>query len=858
DFYANPELSSITGAEIHQIFAILGNSDLITALAPIAIEVGSDIYEQDLGIPIEDLYAIDYQAEFETLGAVAETLFDILSNSGAFSGGGVEVNVTGDDVRTLFGDMSDSSLVVLLASALIIPMLENGDSTISAIVTVPDGLDWSEELVAVGNVLGAIVDSGVTISDLEGGDPAVFLNAVSSVDLTMLMSSELITNALINILSGDAGIEGLDFLTIPDDIVWRDTYDGSGNLIQAGELRNILVALNAITGVLTNFDFNNLDMSFVSELSDDVIDDIFESRVLVATISTMLLSQDLGDLPLVIPNDVFDGDGYLLKSELKALAKSIALVVSGVDQGFDVQIILNLTETDIQTLLSSRIVAATVGKMVYDMGSDILTIPATVVESVAVDASTVDVVDATELQAILMSLKVLDLTNFDNLAFDASILSSLELIPDVGDPTELDDAKIDTLLSSEIIHATVSQMIIDLGSGASTLLTIPEEDVDGNAIVETVSGTDYVAKAELHALLQALYAIGIGDFATMSFEDTSLILTHKDLLLESAMIHATISSMILDLASGAITIPQTDVLGNPILVAYSDVTYISRTELSAFLDALQLLGIGDPTAFTNSLDLSVLSTGENQDLYLSSAIMHATTSQTLIDLGAGVLLIPLLEEDGVTPVQAQVGPVGDQTTYIVKDEIKAMIDAFLIMGFGDLSSFGGSISSTLIFDHIDTVLLSSSLQATISDQLLNVTSGSLIIPDEDELGNPIRIVQSDVTYVAQTEILAIVDALDMLGLTDLTTFDMTPAVLFTVDFNDLLASATMHATVSDYVLQAAVDETAAPGSAALVIPSDLRENFDLAGVVDDGERVQKAELILLLTSLQTLGITDFS
>ena len=863
DFYDTQVVSDITGDEIREAFSLLSNSKLITSLLPVAIEVGADYYEQPLDISAEDLYAIDYQTELENLGAISGTLFDILNSAGVVGGNGSvdQIDVDGDTIRGLFGDFSDSSLVVLLASNLLVPYIDNSEGDIKLILTIPADLDWEAEFVAIGDVLGAVLDADVTVADIMGGDPNILLQAVSSIDLTVLMNSEIITGALINILSGNSGIEGLNILTIPGDIVWRDTYDEFGNLQTPGELRNILIALNALTGALSDFDINNIGLDTISSLSDDDIDDIFNSRVLVATISDMLLSQDLGDTPLVVPDSVLDLEGYLLKDELKALAKSIALLVTTIDDqtSFDVQKILTFDDADLTTMLSSDIIASTIGKMVYEMNTDPLVVPDEIITSVLVDGIGVDVVSKTELTALIKSIQVLGFDSFDNFAFDASIISSLELIPPVGDPVTLDDDLIATLLDSKIVHATISKMIIDLGTGAESILIVPTEDQDGIVLKYTSLGTDYLTVLEIGNMLKAMYAINITNFDNINLEDTSLVIDHQTELLASGIIHATISDIILGLGSGSVTIPYEDDLGNPVIIETATATFIEKTELGNFFDALDLMGINDPSALTNTINLSTFVLEADQNTLLASAIMQATVSKTLFDLNDAVLIVPQVEEDGVTLVQVETGPLGHLTTFVVKTEIKALINALLAMGYTDLDSFGTSISSTSLFDNSDLILLSSSLQATISDQLTNVTSGTLVIPTQDEFGTDIRVnVVGGVEYVTKVEIQKIIDALELLGMTDLSTFDLSPATIFAVDFNDLLESATMQATVSYYILDSALDETSGPGQVTLIVPSVFREGIMLDGIVDASEQIEKTELIALLTSLQTLGISDFS
>ncbi len=859
DYADSGVLSDVTGDEIRQMFEVLSTSVLLSTLLPIAIEVGAQIEEIELPITTTELYDIDFDSELNALGSVAGTLFDILNGAGFVSGEGSleEIEIDGNLVRDVFSDLSDSSIVVLVASTLLVPMIENSEGDLSLIITVPTDLDWETEIEALGNVFAEVVDSGASISDITDGNPSALLTAVSNVDLTVLMSSELITTALINVLSNPE-ILSLDFLVIPDNIIWRDTYDSFGNLTEAGELRNILVALNAIAESMAGFDISTIGIDFVSELTESMIDDIFESRILVATVSDLLLA---GDLPLDVPSIVLDEDGYLVKQELKDLSTAIKLITTSIDSltEIDMTKLFTLTETDINILLESKIISTTVGKLVYELAGDPLVVPSTTIEDVEISTGdTVMIISSAEIVKILLSLQSLGITDLNNITFDASIISHLELIPVIGEPTTLDDALIDQLLDSEIVHATISKMVFDLSVGATSVLVVPVEDEDNINIRYTSAGIDYLSKVEIANVLKALYAINITDFSLINLENTSLILEHKTELLESAIIHATISDMILGIASTSVSIPETDSIGVSIKVEYADVTYITKAELNAFFDALNLLGITDPTAFSSSLNLDILTLDASQDIFLASAIMHSTVSKTVLDLDSSILIVPLLAEDETTEIQVTTGPVGFETTYIAKNEVKAILNALIAMGFTDLDSFGSSISSTLFFDYREEMLLSSSLQATISNQLLTVSSGTLIIPDSDSLGNPIRIVESDVTYVTKVEINKIIDALELLGLTDLSSFDLSPSSIFAVDFNDLLESDTMQATVSYYVLENALDESAVVGSATLIVPSALRELFDINGVLNAGEKIEKAELIALLNSLEVLNISNFS
>jgi uncharacterized ubiquitin-like protein YukD len=181
------------------------------------------------------------------------------------------------------------------------------------------------------------------------------------------------------------------------------------------------------------------------------------------------------------------------------------------------------------------------------------------------------------------------------------------------------------------------------------------------------------------------------------------------------------------------------------------------------------------------------------------------------------------------------------------------------MGYTDLSSFGAEIDSSKFFDDPDLYLLSASIHATLSDKLINGTGGNLIVPNVNiNTATTIRLVFTDVTYVEINETKALLQALEEIGLTDFGNINISPANLFGdgVDIDVLLASASMQATISDTLLDGALDDSAANGSGSLIVPNYYREaiTVGLAGAT----QIEKAELKNLILALKTVDVGDFS
>jgi len=318
--------------------------------------------------------------------------------------------------------------------------------------------------------------------------------------------------------------------------------------------------------------------------------------------------------------------------------------------------------------------------------------------------------------------------------------------------------------------------------------------------------------------------------------------------------HATISQQIMDLnTAGTMVVPTTDFDNIAIRETVSGTLFIYVSEIKNLINALEILGVTDITAFSGTFDISALALEADQNTLLMSASMHATISKTLFDLGDAVLIIPVYSQLGEIEAN-RIQKTVSLTDFIIKSEIKSLINAFLIMGYTDLNSFGASIDSSKFFDDPDTLLLSSSIQATLSDKLINGTGGNLIIPNTNFAGDYIiRIEQTAVTYVEINEMKAILHALELLGLTDFSAISISPANVFAADFDELLASYSMQATISATLLDGADSDGSNTGN--LIVPNFFRETLNVGLLTE--EQINVVELKALLTSLQKLGVTDF-
>ncbi len=533
DYAETNNLADITGAEIRSVFTTLGKSNLIISLLPLAIEIGADYFDTDLPISSEDLYLIDLEEELPLLGAISGALFDIFNGAEMIAGEGSEEDVVIDAafIRTLFQDMSESQLLVLIVESLLVPMLEGQDPEAPAIIKVPSGIDWEVELLALGEVVAEIYEQDIAFDDLLGGDPVLLLNALASIDVDVLLDSKLISSTLINILSKDAGVEALDFLSIPDDVVWLDDDNN-------GELRNILVAFSAILNATDSLDIDNFGISTITALSDSAIDKLFDSIVLSATISDMLLDQDFGGNSIVIPDALYDDQGFIMSTELKALAKAMVLILDEeqVDEtAFDFTKVLAMSASDIGKLLNSEIMQATVSEVLLASptldesalpGSGVLIIPTYYREAIVVDGTSKQQIEKTELIHLLISLNLLEITDFDN-GMDADAIETIFL----------DSVDRNTFLESGSMHITTDNMIRGNTNISVSIPALAKSTAYNIANVTT--------KQEIIDFVLAANAMASSDFTSVNFSFAAILAltpSEQDVILNSMIVRNEITA----------------------------------------------------------------------------------------------------------------------------------------------------------------------------------------------------------------------------------------------------------------------------------------------------------------------------
>ncbi|MFW5842110.1 MAG: hypothetical protein ACOCU2_02340 [Bacillota bacterium] len=946
EYYTSNDLTDITSDEVQDVFNKLSQSDLFTSLIPLAIEVGADYSEIDLDSYLAeqdiDLYTISWDEEIQQLGGIAVVVVDIINHSAILEEGNdlETVSFSGEQVTDLFDALSDSGLMNLAAYVAMEPLLEQAGEDLQAVITVPEDLEWEDEFTAMGSVVSEIVDTGVTISDFNSGDPMDLFSTLSTVDFTVMTNSKIISHALVNVVNGAGGV-GLDVLVVPDDIEW---FDEDGNVVADSELEKILLSFNEIAAIAGTVDFDNLDLNVFNELDVDSINVLIDSQVLESTIGSLIMDElsETLTIPLIAQkeilvdgspmmivrgtevSDIFDAVKVLEIADFNNLEFDMSLLTSLAVNDTDQSDVLDEDKAD--RLFASDIIHATLSETLFDLmddtsDSDVLVVPYknAADEDIQFVRDGIRYITRDEIVNVLAALIALELDDFDNI--------------ETLDIDKLID-KSDVFLDSAILHATVTDQLFDQAEGESGFIVVPyykaAENGDPETAIQFTVGEGevdtetseskaytYIEKTEIIALLDSLEVLEITSVTSFDGSlDLGLLVEETGVtpVLDSAILHASVSKQILDLdesddPNGLIIVPHYDESETLIRIhagatesTEKQTVFIEKAEIQAMINAIDLLLADDQTIqdFSGDFDLGLLVEETGVTSVLDSAILHATISKQVIDLDEsddpnGLIIVPhytaLDHSDPDTAIRLRVGngetdDFGNnmETVFIIKDEIQAAINGLdLLLADGQsFTDFTGDVDLGVLVEETGTTpaLNSSILQATMSKQIIDLddyhtdpVNGTIVVPYEDELGNDIRLLvregQTDpitaesieTEYLTKDEIQAVINGFMILFDTENNFSEFSGNIDLSILVQDdnadtVLNSALVRASMSKQVIK--LDDT----DDVIVVPyisgdgstTQLRLEADYDG--DAFEYIVKDELIDMIFAIDVLGEGD--
>ncbi len=831
-------LATLSATQIEDVFNQLAQSSLLAAALPVAVRVAADeLSDQD--IDVSAFEALDWQDEIRTLGRMLALGVGIAQNAGFFDDAVplTTTQIDAEDVEALFSTLGASSFLALSLELAFDLVLDTLDEPFSLILVWPETLDFATEMDALGAIVLALIELDISVP--EADESWDFITLLKDFDFTLMVDSTFISQALIRVLDGTVAFEALEVLSVPENLVFEDTVLNGD--IQPGELRRLLTALTSLFSEIESFDFQEPSLNALAAFSPELIETLFESRIIVATLSDLLTNLDLEGTPLLIPDSVFDAEGYLTKAELTALTQALLIIVNAMDdndeeEGFDFDAVLRLDDEDLDTVLSSQILAATVGKILFDFTSDdVLQVPPTTVTTVDVDQSPQDIVVADEIKAILKAINALAIDDFGTFDFTADLFANL-----TDENGRIDTVKTQALFASKIMHATLSYLILNTLNQDGVLI-VPSLGAESESVTFEEDGLDYLTVSELEALFQAIASIGLEDFNTLGSLNLEAIIDALEDVLESAILHATLSHQISSAGDGFLQVPNQSPLGEPVVFTRGseETVFVDQAEIIALFDALEVVGITNLSGISSAFSLSPLlgpANAANRTTFFASSIMYATLSDFLLEVDAGLLVIPDNSRETLFG-----------TEYLVRAELDALFDALLELGITNVQ--GTQFDANSIVGKDPEILFASAiLQATVSPLILTVagdenTPGSgLVIPlvvRESVIVNSVSQNQ-----IERQELIQLFTSFEVLGLSDYSAglSAQTITNLSEEALELLFESVSIHATAHHLLDQ----------NALFTIPPLALVNTPYGTVVSENE------LIRLIQATQVIGQDNFT
>jgi len=437
---------------------------------------------------------------------------------------------------------------------------------------------------------------------------------LSKGELETLFSSKILNATISNTLLGVSAI------VIPTDVVTDAKYIKNNALTDSSDIVKVITytdtaqLINSLSYIFgDNVDINNIGSDMINDilkLDNNGLATLFSSKILSATISKTLLEQDAIIVPYkanlsgtdytpictTSEKVVKSGDTYTTSSiteinqeQLKNLLSALNILFNGsVDfNSIGIDTFKNLSRLDSDKLTSmtaSLILNATISdKLSSAFGSSSSTkviIPSNVTLKYSMSDDTSDplyMVDGDEIKSLIKAMGYFDFDSFGSSGDGDQFSTFKELAKESGElvdsanPASGYKSQIRVILESQILHATMSNILLSMSTGGSLALLMPSTIKDTTTAVEIenkkLSTTEviFISSGEVENMLNALNYLDVTKFGAGSDIFNTLkglldpihlnVSTRKiDKILESDILRATISNYLFDLNTGSIDI----------------------------------------------------------------------------------------------------------------------------------------------------------------------------------------------------------------------------------------------------------------------------------------------------------------
>ena len=648
----------------------------------------------------------------------------------------VESTDNTDDVSKIL-----SSVVLTDSLIKIIKKLpEETDNLIVVNDTELFPIEWRDTQFGDGEIRSLIKGIEILLIDDEGNviiDEINNYNTNQFIDLLIGISEEetetisksrILVDTVANKLI-EMSEESDSFIALSNDYSQK-TWDKAYFTLWSGEVKRLIISAktlvldsngNSMASKLTSGNNNDL-LSVIIELGDDEvkIGKVLDSDIIYETIKKQvkdLSESSSGDAIISMPTgeddiELWDRDDW--KVELKAVIYAIDKILteevedpdnpgstikqvnidklSSSDADKLLQVIVDLTDEELNKSLESRIITATISKQILKLGEDgsdkiICTKSVTDYDLAEWKVEIVKIVDSVELLVCSTDTngkKIVDTSVLNNGDTD----SILQMIVDLNNGKDEDGVyheendEIKVVLSSIVILDTISEKIIEIGDETDAVIVV-KDDVrnytqdewkveirniieSSNALLTDEAGnvsTDKLNSGDTDAILQMVVDLDNGkDNDGVYHEENDEI----KVVLSSIVILDTISQKIVEIGDG----------GDAVIVIKDDVKAYDRdewkVEIRNIIESSKLL----LTDEAGNVSTSSLSSGDTNkilklvadldDGYSNTTIYNANNDEVAIVLKS-VVISDTISEKIIDLGVDDSGQPDDNKTLVVKN-----------------------------------------------------------------------------------------------------------------------------------------------------------------------------------------------
>ncbi|MCD4826612.1 MAG: hypothetical protein K8Q99_02375 [Acholeplasmataceae bacterium] len=696
-----------------------------------------------------------------------------------------------------------------------------------------------------------------TLLVLAGGDANQTLSTLMPIDtatITSVMLQDIhdIDSRIVDRITSEAIIDsGISIHSLAYDPLSEDDGLGQKLDIQRSELNNLIQALEILdidissANAVDQTKYTPANIGLLLDLESLIVYRLISEGIIDQNLQTdESLAEDVVDInydPLAIGSD-------LKVEEMEALVEAMTVLgITNLTSPIDVSAVsvADLEETHYLGLgtdpsgdvYESRIIH----RLISDAMDDSVVVPADGYMSIAMLDMKAD-----EVSALIEALYIMGVANLtDPININNLTISELKDINYLGYGVDPVDEQYDSLT----IHRLISDAIVDqlyagdpLNAPSGVFMTLANEDLLANEVSAVIESLDAMGLATLGdpidveeltiVQLQNIHYLGLGtDPVVDDFE--------------SLILHRLISDSIVDslYAGNPASAPD----GVFMTVANED---LLATEISALIEALTEMGL---TKLSDPIDVDNLSIAQLRNIhYLGRGI------DPVDEKYQSIILHKLISESVISAVTIPNDAYRTAAQEFVKaDEISALIEALDEMGLAKLSDPINvddlSIAQLrnihylgLGTDPVDDVYESLVIHRLISDAVVT----SLYAGNPASAPNGVFMTLANEDLLA-TEISALIESLDVMGLTKLSdpidVDDLSVVQLRNVHYlglgtdpgTDVYESLILHRLISDAVI------------ATVTIP-------DGAYMTIAQEDVEADEISALIEALSEMGLSKLS